>query len=409
MKNQYKNCVFILGLLLPLTFTHPAISQPIPAAQSVNYPRNLPMIGGVGADIFSVRNWGKTATSNLIADSAVSIDRIKVGRFDAQYELLAKGIYLYFDNIDYGNGQFRPQVIALLDEQGYAIDWVFDDPNTSLQALGLRSKDGSKPPVLVFQGSATAQASADAGDSATDTDPKGIGFSQFFANQQAIQDWLVAITNDQQHNPQGFKPDVTGQSLGGALTQWTASELPTFIGSAASFQSPGITRDAAHKFIENGGDPRQVRHYIVDGDIVSLLGEAFIPGKVEVSTFEVSEAEKANYFARKHQSGILADFRSAIPETSDPAIVQLLAATSKPTNQILSKISVHKLNRPDFTFQGKDWQEVLEKVRAKNPNLILLANRQGFEEQRSSNKLASLFQLLEQAINQTIAVAYDAQ
>jgi hypothetical protein len=367
------------------------------------------MIGGVGADIFSVRNWGETSTPNLIADSAVSIDRIKVGRFDAQYELLAKGIYLYFDNIDYGNGQFRPQVIALLDEQGYAIDWVFDDPNTSLQALGLRSKDGSKPPVLVFQGSASAQGSADAGDSATNVDPKGIGFSQFFANQQAIQDWLVTITNDQQHNPQGFKPDVTGQSLGGALTQWTASELTTFIGSAASFQSPGITRDAAHKFIENGGDPRQVRHYIVDGDIVSLLGEAFIPGKVEVSTFEVSEAEKANYFARKHQSGILADFRSAIPETSDPAIVQLLAATSKPTNQILSKISVHKLNRPDFTFQGKDWQELLEKVRAKNPNLVLLANRQGFEEQRSSNKLASLFQLLEQAINQTIAVAYDAQ
>ena len=54
---------------------------------------------------------------------------------------------------------------------------------------------------------------------------------------------------------------------------------------------------------------------------------------------------------------------------------------------------------------GKDWQELLEKVRAQNPNLILLANRQGFEEQRSSNMLASLFQLLEQAINPTTAVA----
>ncbi|HEY5140339.1 MAG TPA: hypothetical protein VIJ25_13630, partial [Methylococcales bacterium] len=330
MKNQYKRCVLILSLLLPLTFTNPAISHPTPAAKLVNYSKNQPMIGGERDDIFFVGNCDKTATPNLIADFSEGTDQIKVGCFDPQYELLAKGIYLYFDNLDYGNGQFRPQVLALLDEQGYAIDRVFDDPNTSLQALGLRSKDGSKPPVLVFQGSATAQASADAGDSATNADPKGIGFSQFFANQQAIQDWLVTITNDQEHNPQGFKPDVTGQSLGGALTQWTASELPTFIGSAASFQSPGIARDAARKFIENGGKPNQVRHYIVDGDIVSLLGEAFIPGKVVVSTFEANEAEEANYFARKHQSGILADFRSVISEPSDPATAQLLAATSRP-------------------------------------------------------------------------------
>jgi hypothetical protein len=149
----------------------------------------------------------------LIADKGDSRSAVDT-QLDPQYEILAKGVVaLYF------NGQFRPQLDMILDQQGYAIDRVFDDPNTSFQALGLRSKDSIKPPVLVFAGGFTSSNSADVGDTAALADPKGYGFSQFFANKQAIQAWLITITHDQQLNPQGFKPNITGTSLGGALTQ----------------------------------------------------------------------------------------------------------------------------------------------------------------------------------------------
>jgi hypothetical protein len=326
----------------------------------------------------------------LIADKGDSRSAVDT-QLDPQHEILAKGVVaLYF------NGQFRTQLDMILDQQGYAIDRVFDDPNTSFQALGLRSKDGMKPPVLVFAGGFTSSNSADVGDTAALADPKGYGSSQFFANKQAIQAWLITITHDQQLNPQGFKPNITGTSLGGALTQWVASEFPTFISSAASFQSPGITRDAAQKFIENGGAPYQVRHYIVDGDVTSLEGESFIPGKVVVSTFEANEADRANYFERKHQSGILVDlqpFQSLFSRNTDPSITQFFFLTSKPANQNLSEISVDELSQPNFTFQGKDWQIGLEIARANDPNFVV--NRQNVEALRRSdfNALLKIFRI----------------
>jgi acetate kinase len=61
------------------------------------------------------------------------------------YELFAKGIYSYFD----GN---KAAVIEQLRTAGYSIDKEFNDANTSFQALGLIYKDGTRPPVLVSQG-----------------------------------------------------------------------------------------------------------------------------------------------------------------------------------------------------------------------------------------------------------------
>jgi serralysin len=291
-------------------------------------------------------------------------------QLDPQYEVLAKEVGFYFDVPN------RSLINRLIDVQGYAIAQVFDDPSTGFRAIGLSSKDGSKPPVLSFPG-------GDGGDTRT------VGSSQFSANKQAIQDWLVSVTNDRQINPKGFKPDITGVSLGGSLIQQTASEFPKSIGSVVSFQSTGIAQETAEKFIKHGGDPHQVRHYIVDGDFRSLIGEAFIPGRVVVSTFEVSEADRANYFGRKHLSGILADFQSflpLIPENAAPLIIQALILAGKPANQTLSEISVDELNQPDFTFQGKDWQVGLEIVRANNPNFVV--DRQHVEELRRSGRAA---------------------
>ncbi len=357
----------------------------------VDIPKSGRILRGNGEqDKLLGNNWLYGLVGNDLLMASKDNDRSAVDtQLDPQYELLAKGVIaLYFD------GRFRPQLDIVLEQQGYAIDRVFDDPNTSFQALGLRSKDGNKPPVLVFAGGFTSRNSADVGDTAAFADPKGFGSSQFFANKQVIQAWLITVTHDQQLNPQGLKPDVTGTSLGGALTQWTASELPTFISSAASFQSPGLTRDAARKFIENGGDPHQVRHYIVDGDVTSLEGEAFIPGKVLISTFEANEADRVNYFERKHQSGILTDlqpFQALIPENTDPLITQFFFLTGKPANQDLSEISVYEFNQPNFTFQGKDWQIGLEIARANDPKFVIA--RQNIEALRRSdfNALLKIF------------------
>jgi serralysin len=303
-------------------------------------------------------------------------------QLDAQYELLAKAVSVYADPTT------KPLAEKGFDTLRYTVDRVFDPYADAGQAVGLRSKDGSKPPVLVLPGGAAGN-------------PRGVGDEEFAASKQAIQEWIISITNDQQANPQGFKPDVTGASRGGALTQLTVSAFPTLIGSAVTFVSPGIERATADKFIENGGDPSQVRHYITDGDYRSLVGDAFIPGKVTVGTYETAvapEAGKVDYFTRKHFSGILADFSAILPDTSDPVLTQLLAATNKPPDLTLSEISVDDLNRSDFTWQGQDWQLVKEKLQANNPNLVQLVDRQNLEEVRDNIGAGNILTLLSEAL-----------
>jgi serralysin len=281
---------------------------------------------------------------------------------------------------------------------GYTVNRVFDDPANEFLAFGLSSKDGSKPPVLVLPGGRIGN-------------PRSVGNEEFATNKEAIQDWLTSIADDQKVNPQGLKPDVTGVSRGGSITQLTASEFPTLIGSAVSFVSPGIDQETADKFIENGGDSSQVRHYITAGDYRSLAGEAFIPGKVIVGTYEIpitSEAGQVDYATRKHSSGILADFSSFLPDISDPNIAGILATTNKPTNLSLSEISVDDLNQPDFTFQNQDWQAVIESVQKNNPNLVSLLDRQGIEEVRDNFvEPGGILKLLSQAINGENSVSPD--
>ncbi len=303
-------------------------------------------------------------------------------QFDARYELLSKAIGRYSDP------QTRSVAEQIFDTLGYKVDRVFDPYSDGGQAIGFSSKDGSTSPVLVLPGGAAGN-------------PISVGDEEFTASKQAIQDWIGSITNNQQANPQGFKPDVTGASRGGALTQLTASAFPTSIGSAVTFVSPGIDRATADKFIENGGDPSQVRHYITDGDFRSLIGDAFIPGKVTVGTYEIPvapEAGKVDYATRKHSSGILADFSAIFPDTSNPLIAQLRTISDKPADLTLAEISVDELNRPDFTFQGKDWQVVKEKLQANNPNLAQLTDRQSAEEVRDNIGAGNIFNLLGEAL-----------
>jgi serralysin len=300
-------------------------------------------------------------------------------QFDAQYNQLSALLGAYSDP------DTRPLAEQVADQIGYVVDRVFEDPANAFTAVGFRAKDGSKPPVLVLPGGNPGN-------------PISPGNPEFTANGNALRDWLVAITADSQKNPQGFKPDVTGASRGGAITQLVASAFPTLIGSGVSFKSPGVNAEATDDFLSNGGDPSQIRHYITSGDAVSLSGEAFLPGTVTMATYQspsfldpnVPTEQKIQQLgensARKHTSGILADFSSFLPDTSNPNIASVRSSTDKPADLTLSQISVDDLNRPDFTFQDEEWQLSLKIVQTQtnNPNLRFFQTREGTEELRKN-------------------------
>ncbi len=273
------------------------------------------------------------------------------------YELLAKGIYGYFG----GDAAAKLLATAQLSDLGYSIDKVFDDPTTSFQALGLISKDGTRPPVLVSSGTIDNQ------DAIDDANRRGVGFNQFTANKDSVKAWVTGIISDRTKNPAGIEVDLTGQSLGGALTQWFASEFPGLIREAVTFQSPGITTAASHNFICKGGKNSQITHYIVNGDLVSLGGEAFLPGTLRVGDYQTPAIDPEK-FGDKHIAGIL-----------NPIVVP--GVTAAVTNELT--VNLNDFNRPNFTFSGQDWQDLIGKIEQTNPTLAIAANsRSGTEQLR---------------------------
>jgi serralysin len=191
----------------------------------------------------------------------------------AVYESLAK-LIAYVDD----NPAFQTQVAGFLNSAGYRIDRSFDDPTTGFHAVGLVSTTPDKPPVLIFRGTDGLSDDPALGDR------RAIGFNQFEANRTAISDWLTRIVQDGS-NPDRLRPDAIGHSLGGALVQLTGAQLTSLVGDLVTFNSAGTSRANADAFSRNGGSSDRVTHYVVNGDIVSLGGEAFLPGKVILQSF----------------------------------------------------------------------------------------------------------------------------
>ena len=157
----------------------------------------------------------------------------------AGYEEIAKGL----SDINFSDASLStPAALAAITQSGYAIDRLFSEPTTDFQAIGLRALDPSKPPLLVFNGSSSAL------DYQDNKNPQGAGFSQFTQNQAAISSWLTAIRTDITKNPRQLYPDITGHSLGGALTQLTAAAFPTLISEAVTFQSFGSNAGISNTF-----------------------------------------------------------------------------------------------------------------------------------------------------------------
>ncbi|MTJ34847.1 Calx-beta domain-containing protein [Dolichospermum sp. UHCC 0260] len=137
--------------------------------------------------------------------------------------------------------------------------------------------DKGKPPVLAVRGTASKL------DAIADTQPYGVGFNQFQASQNSdinINGWLTDVSKPNDTNI-SFKPDITGHSLGGALTQWIASDYSAqgSLGDIVTFNSPGIAVTEANNF--KGAD--KVTHYITSTDVVSMAGFRYIAGQYKLS------------------------------------------------------------------------------------------------------------------------------
>ena len=271
----------------------------------------------------------------------------------AAYETIAKQL-VYQDN----NPQFQTLVQSGLAAAGYQIDRTFDDPLTGFHAIGLISTTPDKPPVLVFRGTDSIV------DDAANADRRGVGFNQFEANKQALGTWLTQISQDATKNPRRLPPDLLGHSLGGALTQLAATEFTSTVGDIVTFNSPGIAQSSVNTFKQKAGAGKNVTHYIVSGDFVSLGGEAFIPGKVILETYTNPIINPLLVLDKHTQTGLL---------------------TSPPPGLTKTDISVDQLNRPDFTFTDSDYLELLAGLDyALPPQGTALRTRSSLEQLRTS-------------------------
>jgi len=221
---------------------------------------------------------------------------------DTDYEKLVKAVYDY--NAKGGKHSNAEKVITDL---GYKVDpqGVFDEDNgKGFFALGLHST--TKPPVLVIRGT------GDMKDLFSDTDPQSIGQDQFDKFKVKIETWL----QDAQVKEKRL-PDVTGHSLGGAISQLVAANFPTKVNRVVTFNSPGISRLNAGNFSKGGGNKNNVVHYIVSGDLVSMAGEAYIAGRVSmISYLDFPDIPKTIDPSSEHLITIGDDGKGVISNTS---------------------------------------------------------------------------------------------
>jgi serralysin len=265
------------------------------------------------------------------------------------YEILAKEIVYVFDN-----HKFDKSVDEFLHSKGYVVDQFFNESNSGFRTFGLLPIAAYQSPILVFGGTSKAI------DDIANNHPKGIGFNQFLEHQDAISTWLTKVTQTTRQ-----KSDIVGHALGGAIAQVVATELIDRVRQVVTFSSPGTSHEIATQFLQNGGANLTVTHYIIDGDIISLAGEAFIAGKVILHCFTDRAIKPFHNLDSPKKTGRL---------LSNP-----------PSGLTQTEISVKALSCPSFTFFNADYLEFLTEYYAINPEVAQwLTSRGKFEALRRS-------------------------
>ncbi len=127
-------------------------------------------------------------------------------------------------------------------------------------------------------------------DIIADLDPRGAGYAQYSHFRDELLSWA--------NRPDPV--DITGHSLGGALTQWLAADLTshgTKIGDVYTYNSPGIPRTGSGECATNSDEwPRFaqdfcpqnagfVLHSVPRSDLVPFAGNSHITGSVDLYDF----------------------------------------------------------------------------------------------------------------------------
>ena len=285
----------------------------------------------------------------------------------AVYEALAKSIVFLNQKPNAQN-----EVSRFLDTNDYYIDRIFDDPETGFYAIGFGSSDPQKPPVLVFRGTDFIDGEAIFSDS------RDIGLPEFEKNKDNIQSWLTQIGQDTGKNPSKLLPDVVGHSWGGAVAQIVATEYTSITGDIFTFNSPGVSASTFNTFRRNltRVGNKNVNHYIVSGDFVSLFGEAFLPGKVFLQSFTDPSINPLTVLAKHRTENLL---------------------TNPPADFVQRQISVEQLNSPEFAYNNdSDFNEFIAAMNFALPNVsIPIRSRAGAESLRTAPEF-SFVQLIRQ-------------
>ena len=285
----------------------------------------------------------------------------------AVYEALAKSIVFLTQKPNAQN-----EVSRFLDTNAYYIDRIFDDPETGFYAIGFGSSDSQKPPVLVFRGTDFIDGEAIFSDS------RDIGLPEFENNKDNIQSWLTQIGQDTGKNPSKLLPDVIGHSWGGAVAQIVATEYTSITGDIFTFNSPGVSASTFNTFRRNLSrvGNKNVNHYIVSGDFVSLFGEAFLPGKVFLQTFIDPSINPLTVLAKHRTENLL---------------------TNPPADFFQRQFSVEQLNSPEFAYNNdSDFNEFIAAMNFALPNVsIVIRTRAGAESLRTAPEF-SFVQLIRQ-------------
>ena len=130
--------------------------------------------------------------------------------------------------------------------------------------------DLAKPPVLAIRGTEFSSVN----DLLSDAETEGIGYNQFTNNKAAVNQWLSEVTNPV--SGLTLKPNITGHSLGGALSQWVGGSYTGQLGKIVTFNSPGISQQPGINF--NATNNLGVTHYITSADLVSIAGSKYLSG-----------------------------------------------------------------------------------------------------------------------------------
>ncbi len=297
--------------------------------------------------------WIAIATGSQGLPTPGGFDSVRSGSRDAfiarvtaaelPAEILAKGVAysdgpVNSDNPDDGDDDYEVGNDVLFPglTGDFKVSRRFENQITGLFAYGLTS--AVHGPALVYRGT------EDAIDLFADSDPRGVGYGQFAAAWREVKNWLNGLDEP---------ADLIGHSLGGALVQWTAAAgtaslagYPGFgdivFDQVFTFNSPGISDGSGGApLIADVGDfdPSRVKgvtHYVASGDIVSLAGDAFIPGDAMIATWQA--------FDGAGDMLTLAEDWHLLPITEP----EIEGRGMRPADLTLSPISVADLSSPTF-------------------------------------------------------------